>query len=83
MSLRKHYMTLCVRGNTEVTHILKGNTLEITFEQAKKGGFNTLVLDDKANIISNQGFNNSDIVFFKDFLLRNIQVMYEEARGEL
>lgn len=62
--MRKHYMTICTRGNTEVTHIFKNGHLEVTFEMAVNNGFHTLVLDDKANIISNEGFNNSDIAFF-------------------
>ena len=76
-------MTLCVYGNTEVTHILRGNRLEITFEQAVNGGFHTLVVWDTGEIISNDGFNLEEVRIFLDFLARNVHVMYEEARGLL
>lgn len=70
--MRKSYMTLCMRGNTEVTHILRNGKLEVTFEQAVSNGFNTLVLNDKGQIVKNDGFNSSDIAFFKDFLRKII-----------
>lgn len=79
--MRKHYMTLCIRNNTEVTHIIRDNKLEITFEQAVNGGFNTLVMLEDGTILSNEGFNSSDIAFFRDFLCRNVSVMKEEALG--
>lgn len=80
--MRKHYITLCARGNTEVTHVLKNGRLEVTFESAVNNGFNTVIFDDKCNIISNTGFNASDIEFFKTFLMINLNTMYAEARGE-
>lgn len=79
--MRKSYMTLCMRGNTEVTHILKNGKLEVTFEQAVNGGFNTAVFDD-TGLLSNTGFNSSDIAFFADFYHRNASTMLAEARGE-
>jgi len=75
-------MTLCMRGNTEVTHTLKNGKLEVTFEQAVNNGFNTLVLNNKGQIVTNEGFNSSDIAFFKDFFKRNYSTMLAEARGE-
>lgn len=81
--MRGHYMTLCFKGNTEVTYMLKDTELEVTFEQAVVGGFNTLVLDASGNVISNTGFNVSDIEFFQEFLKNNLSVIYADARGEL
>ena len=81
--MRGHYMTLCFRDNTEVTYTLCNNVLEVTFEQAVKGGFKTLVLNSDGNVISNDGFNDSDIDFFKRFLENNVSVIYADARGEL
>lgn len=81
--MRGHYMTLCFKGNTEVTYMLKDTGLEVTFEQAVVGGFNTLVLDASGNVISNTGFNVSDIDFFQEFLKNNLSVIYADARGEL
>ena len=83
MATRKHYMTLCIRGNTEVTHIERNGIIEVTFEQVCTGGFNTLVLDIDANIISNEGFNTSDVSFFQRFLLSNREVIIMESRGEI
>lgn len=81
--MRGHYMTLCFKGNTEVTYMLKDTGLEVTFEQAVVGGFNTLVLDASGNVISNTGFNVSDVGFFQEFLKNNLSVIYADARGEL
>lgn len=79
--MRKSYMTLCMRGNTEVTHILKNGQLEVTFEQAVNGGFNTAVFNDNG-LVSNNGFCNADIAFFTDFYHKNASTMLAEARGE-
>ena len=81
--MRGHYMTLCFKGNTEVTYMLKDTDLEVAFEQAVIGGFNTLVLDASGNMLSNTGFNESDIEFFQEFLKNNLSVIYADARGEL
>ena len=81
--MRKHYMTICVMNNTEVTHIKRKNYLEVTFEQACSNGFKTLICDDSGNILSNDGFNNAEVVFFLDFLRRNIEVMKQESEGLL
>lgn len=83
MSERKHYMTLCFRDNTEVTHIERNGKIEVTFEQAIKGGFKTLVMDVDANVISNDGFNAADVAFFQDFTLRNKPGIVAESRGEI
>lgn len=81
--MRKHYMTLCIRGNTEITHIKKGNTIEVTFEQAVTGGFNTLVTDIDGNVLSNTGFNGSDVDFYLRFLQQNKSLIIKESNGEL
>jgi hypothetical protein len=81
---RQHYMTLCDRDNTVVTHKVNNNgCLEVTFEQSCNNGFKTLVFDQYGKLIYNDGFNNADISYFFNFLQRNISVMLEEARGEL
>lgn len=83
MSVRKHYMTLCIRDNTEVTHIERNGVIEVTFEQAYTGGFKTLVMDVDANIIKNDGFNDAEVAYFKDFTLRNKPGIIAESRGEI
>ena len=66
--MRHHYMTLCYRNNIEVTHkINPQGRLEITFEEAVKGGFKTLVFLDNGNIVENDGFNSAEVGYFKDF----------------
>lgn len=81
--MRGHYMTLCFKGNTEVIYELNGNNLTITFEQPVNGGFNTLALDASGNVISNTGFDVSDVEFFQEFLKNNLSVIYADARDEL
>lgn len=81
--MRKHYMTLNFRGNVEVTHINKNGNIEVTFEQAVNSGFNTLVLDINGIVLSNTGFNNSDIDYFIRFLNRSKSAILQESRGEI
>lgn len=83
MRIRKHYITICFRNNTEVTHIEKNGVIEVTYEQACNGGFKTLVMDLAANVISNDGFNDSDVAFFKAFTLQNKPAIEAESRGEI
>lgn len=83
MSERMSYMTLCFRGNTEVTHINKNGVIEVTFEQAVHGGFNTLVMDLQGRVISNDGFNNSEVEWMRDFTIRNAPIIKAESRGEI
>lgn len=81
--MRIHYITLCIRGNTEVSHVMRNNKLEVTFEMAVPGGFNTAVVDDMGNVISNSGFNGSDLAYFSGFVSRHKENMLAEQRGEL
>lgn len=81
--IRHHYMTLSIYGDIEVTHIVKGTHLEITFEQAINGGFRELVVLDTGEIKSNTGFNGAETQILMDFMQRNIGVMWDEARGLL
>ena len=83
MGVRKHYMTLCIRDNTEITHIEKSGIIEVTFEQDIPGGFKTLVLDMNANVITNVGFNLSEIAYFQKFLVQNRDGILMESRGEI
>lgn len=81
--MRKHYMTLCFRGNTEVTHIVHDGRIEVTYEQAVNGGFHTLVVDINGNVISNDGFNDSEVDFFRRFTVQNAPAIIMESRGEI
>lgn len=76
-------MTLCFKGNVEVTHIEKGNTIEVTFEQAIQGGFNTLVLTVDGNILSNEGFSDSDVSYFVNFVKEHKKGIVAESKGEI
>jgi hypothetical protein len=74
---RHHYITLCARGNIVVTYRMINDKTEVTFEQAKYKGFNTLVSDIYGNIISNDGYNDSDIEFLLSFLEQNKNCIME------
>lgn len=80
--MRKHYMTLCVRDNTEVTYVQKATGLEVTFEQSCNGGFKTLIFDEQFRVISNSGFNSSELNYFLEFLKNNISTIKAESRGD-
>ena len=77
MYLRKPYMKLCQHNNTEVTYIIKNGVIEVTFEQAVNGGFKTLVMNERMEVLLNKGFNGAEIGYFQIFLKRNINVMKE------
>ena len=78
---RKHYMTLCFRGNTEVTHIVKNGKIEVTFEQAVNGGFNTLITDLQGNVIQSSGFTDNDVDFFCRFVRQSADGIKMESDG--
>ena len=82
MKRRVHYMTISFRGDTEVTYIQRDEAIEVTFEQPKYGGFNTLVTDIDGNIIERDGFTNAAVEFLISFLEDNSPVIIEECRGE-
>ena len=73
--MRKHYMT-------EVTYIQKATGLEVTFEQSCNGGFKTLIFDEQFRVISNSGFNSSELNYFLEFLKNNISTIKAESRGD-
>ena len=81
--MRKHYMTLCFRGDVEITHICKNGVIEVTFEQAIKGGFNTLVTTLDGAILQRNGFTDSDVDFYLRFLNDNKRGIIAESRGEI
>ena len=81
--MRKHYMTLCLYNNTEITHIVNKGNIEITFEQPVNGGFKDAVFLIDGTNISNDGFNNSELDFFGRFVKKNAEVIGRESRGEL
>lgn len=82
--MRTHYMTLCAKGNTEVTHIMDSSgAITVTFKQAVTGGFNTLVTTIDGYILSNVGFTSSEVEYFLNFLINNQALISAEARGEI
>lgn len=81
--MRKTYMILYIRGTTEITHIDRKGTIEVTFEQACTDGFNSLVTDIDGNILSRIGFNDSDVAFYLSFLDSNREGIILESRGEI
>ena len=76
-------MRLCFRENTEVTHIVNNGKIEVTYEQAVDGGFHTLVIDIDGNVISNDGFNDSEVDFFRRFTIQNAPAIIMESNGEI
>ena len=77
--MRRHYVTLCVHGNTVVTYTRTADGVEVTFEQAKNKGFNTAVLDLDGAIISNDGFPPAETDYFRRFLHRHRDAIAEGA----
>ena len=65
--IRKHYMTLCIRDSIVITYRVIDSIVQVTFEQAKSGRFNTLVTDVNGTIISNDGYNSTDVEFLLSF----------------
>lgn len=69
--MRKHYATLCLHRDTEVTYIVGSSGIEVTFEQVVYNGFNSLVLTLNGKILSCHGFTNAEVSYFQLFLERN------------
>ena len=82
-NVRHHFITLCTRNNTEVTHIVKNGKIEVTYEEAVNGGFKTLVTDIQGNVLSNDGFNSSEVAYFSNFTRQCARGIEQESRGEL
>ena len=76
-------MTLCFRENTEVTHIVNNGKIEVTYEQAVDGGFHTLVVGIDGNVVSNDGFNDSEVDFFRRFTIQNAPAIIMESNEEI
>ena len=76
-------MTLCFRENTEVTHIVNNGKIEVTYEQAVDGGFHNLVVDIEGNVLSNDGFNDSEVDFFRRFTIQNAPAIIMESNEEI
>lgn len=81
--MRKHYMTLNFRGDTEVTHIVRGSDIIVTFEQAVYGGFHSCDFLLNGTLVGNDGFNPSELQFFRGFVLQNAPAIEMESRGEI
>lgn len=83
--MRKHYMTLFTRGNQGIviSHVKKDDSIEVTCEQAVDGGFNTLVTDIDGNVVSENGFNSSDVQYLRRFIQKSREGIIEEAQGVL
>ncbi len=77
--VRKHFVTLCVHGNTVVTYMVRDAGTEVTFEQARNKGFNTLVLSLDGVVVSNDGFEPAEVDYFQRFLRRNCDMIAEGA----
>ena len=77
--MRRHYVTLCMHGNTVVTYMRTESGIQVTFEQPKSRGFNTVVLDLDGAIIYNDGFESAETDYFQRFLRRNRDVIAEGA----
>lgn len=79
MNTRKHFVTLCLYDNTEVTYIKRKNGLEVTFEKAINKGFCELVVNIDGEIIKNNGFNDAEVGRLIRFLEKNKKLILEEA----
>lgn len=75
--IKKQVHRWCRKERVEIE---KGNT---TFEKAVTGGFNTAVFNDRGELLSNEGFNPSDIDYFSRFTKQYIQEMYDEIQEGL
>lgn len=79
---REHYMTICTRGEDIVITYKATDVknIEISCEQATNGGFNTLIVNNKFEILKNKGFNESDVSFLMNFIKRNMYVIQDECK---
>ncbi len=73
--MRKHYMTICFKGNTEVTYIKKNGDIIVTFEKVVGENFANLDIKLDGVIVGHHGFNNADIDYFTRFVLKNASVI--------
>ncbi len=81
--MRKHYMTLYFRNNTEVTYYKKNGNIIVTFEQPVKDRFNSLDVLLDGTIVNNLGFNSADVGYFVRFAIKNASAIKYVANEEV
>ncbi len=80
--MRKHYMTMCFRGDTEVTYIETDKGIIVTYEQAVYKGFHKLDITLNGEIVFVDGFNQAEVDYYKRFTLDNKEAIIIRNKEE-
>lgn len=80
--IRRHYMTLCIYGDTEVTVQTRDDIVIVTFEKAVDNGFNTLEMTVDGQVLSNSGFSSFEVDQFCQFTKQNKDGLLKQNRGD-
>lgn len=72
-------MTINFMNDVEVTHTEKDGVIEVTFERVCEKA--VLLLD--GTILSNIGFDDAEMQYFQNFVIKSAEVIRAESRGEI
>ncbi|OON99365.1 MAG: hypothetical protein ATN35_12870 [Epulopiscium sp. Nele67-Bin004] len=73
--MRKHYMTICFRGNTEVTYIDRKGDIVVTFEKVAGEDFVSVDIKLDGVVVLNNGFSPADVDYYTRFVLKNANMI--------
>ena len=79
---RRSYATLVYYDNCEVTHILTNGRIEVMYETATDYGFKTMVLTLDGEVLFNDGYDDEEVAYLRDFNLRNSKIIEANSRGD-
>lgn len=84
---RKHFMSIHMLHSEpidtiEVTCVDKDGQIEVLFEQAVESGFNDAVLLLDATVVSNEGYNDEYMDYFKYFVVHYVNIIRSKLKEE-
>lgn len=81
--MRKPYMTMFFKDNTEVTYIVENGEIVVMYEKAVMNGFHRVDIKLDGTVVFEEGFSPTDIDYFIDFTLQNAPVLESLVNDDL
>lgn len=81
--MRKPYMTMCFKDNTEATYIVEDGEIVVMYEKAVMNGFHRVDIKLDGTVVFHEGFSSADIDYFIDFTIQNAPVLESLVNDDL
>lgn len=75
-------MTLNFRNNAEITYMVVNGLLRVNVEEAITGGLKSCEFLVDGMLVANNGYSDSELQFYKNFILRNAKVIIKWSKEE-